>query len=46
ALKEFQLQKIQQENSYQSVLYNLLTSYFSYQLSLGMNIDFDEVIGK
>jgi len=46
ALKEFQLQEIQLENSYQSVLYNLLTSYFSYQLSLGMNIDFDEVIGK
>lgn len=45
-LKEFQLQKIQLENSYQSVLYNLLTSYFSYQLSLGINIDFDEVIGK
>ena len=32
ALKEIQLQKIQQENSYQS--------------SLGINIDFDEVIGK
>lgn len=46
ALKEFQLQEIQQENSYQSVLYNLLTSYFSYRLSLGINIDFDEVIGK
>ncbi len=45
-LKEFQLQKIQLENSYQSVLCNLLTSYFSYQLSLGMDIDFDEVIGK
>ena len=45
-LKEFQLQKIQLENSCQSVLHNLLTSYFSYKLSLGMNIDFGEVIGK
>ena len=45
-LKEFQLQKIQLENSYQSALHNLLTSYFSYRLSLGINIDFDEVIGK
>lgn len=45
-LKEFQLQKIQQENSYQSALHNLLTSYFSYRLSLGMNIDFSEVIDK
>ncbi len=45
-IKEFQLQKIQQENSYQSALHELLTSYFSYQLSLGMNIDFDEVISK
>ena len=45
-LKELQLQEIQQENSYQSALHNLLTSYFSYQSSLGINIDFDEVIGK
>jgi len=45
-LKEFQLQKIQLENSYQSALHNLLTSYFSYRLSLGMNIDFGEVIDK
>ena len=45
-LKEFQLQVIQLENSYQSALHSLLTSYFSYRLSLGMNIDFDEVIGK
>lgn len=45
-LKEFQLQKIQLENSHQSVLHDLLTSYFSYQLSLGMDVDFDEVIGK
>jgi len=45
-LKEFQLQKIQLENSYQSALHELLTSYFSYKLSLGINIDFDEVIGK
>ncbi len=45
-LKEFQLQAVQVENSYQSALHELLTSYFSYKLSLGMNIDFDEVIGK
>jgi outer membrane protein TolC len=45
-LKEFQLQTVQVENSYQSALHNLLTSYFSYRLSLGINIDFDEVIGK
>ncbi len=46
ALKEFQLQTIQQENSYQSLLHNLLISYFSYQLSLDINIDLSEVIGK
>ena len=45
-LKEFQLQVIQLKNSYQLALHNLLASYFSYRLSLGMNIDFDEVIGK
>jgi len=45
-LKEFQLQAVQLENSYQSALHNLLISYFSYRISLGMNIDFDEVIGK
>jgi len=45
-LKEFQLQVMQSENSYQSALRNLLTSYFSYKLSLSMNIDFNEVIGK
>ena len=45
-LKESQLQVIQLKNSYQLALHNLLTSYFSYRLSLGMNIDFDEVIGK
>ena len=45
-LKEFQLQAVQVENSCQLALHNFLTSYFSYRLSLGMNIDFDEVIGK
>ena len=45
-LKEFQLQEIQLENSCQLALHNLLTSYFSYKLSLGMNIDFGEVIDK
>ncbi len=45
-LKEFQLQEIQLENSCQSALHELLTSYFSYQLSLGMNIDLSEVTGK
>jgi outer membrane protein TolC len=45
-LKEFQLQVIQLKNSYQSALHGLLTSYISYRSSLGINIDFDEVIGK
>jgi len=45
-LREFQLQEIQLENSYQLALNSLLTSYFSYRLSLGMSIDIDEVIGK
>jgi len=45
-IKEFQLQQVELENSCQLALHNLLTSYFSYRLSLGMNIDFNEVIGK
>ena len=45
-VKEFQLQTVQVENSCQSALDNLLISYFSYKLSLGMNMDFGEVMGK
>ncbi|MEE9191752.1 MAG: TolC family protein, partial [Candidatus Aerophobetes bacterium] len=45
-LKEFQLQEIQLENSCQSALHNLMTSYFSYGISLNMEPDLSEVIGK
>ena len=45
-LKEFQLQAVQVENSYQSSLYNLFTSYISYGISLNMKPNLSEVIGK
>lgn len=45
-LKEFQLQQMELENSYQLALCSLLTSYLSYGTSLQMELDIGEIVGK
>lgn len=45
-LKEFQLQQMELENSHQSALCSLLTSYLSYGTSLQMELDIGEIVGK